>query len=81
MRVDDRTKAQEILAALGGKENLVELESCITRLRLVVKNPGAVDEKRLKALGAVGVMKAGQVVQVVLGTSAERIEQIMKDMI
>jgi PTS system N-acetylglucosamine-specific IIB component, Glc family (TC 4.A.1.1.5) len=79
--VDDRTKAQEILAALGGKENLVELESCITRLRLVVKNPGAVDEKRLKALGAVGVMKAGQVVQVVLGTSAERIEQIMKDMI
>ena len=28
-----------------------------------------------------GVMKVGQVVQVVLGTSAERIEQIMKDMI
>ncbi len=79
--MDDRTKAQEILAALGGKENIMELESCITRLRLVVDNPGAVDDKRLKSLGAVGVMKVGQVVQVVLGTSAERIEQIMKDMI
>ncbi len=81
MILDDRTKAQEILAALGGAENIVELESCITRLRLVVNNPGAVDDKRLKQLGAVGVMKAGTVVQVVLGTSAERIEQIMKDMI
>lgn len=79
--MDDRTKAQEILAALGGAANVVELESCITRLRLVVKNPGAVNDKRLKELGAVGVMKAGTVVQVVLGTSAERIEQIMKDMI
>ncbi|MFB5084158.1 PTS glucose/sucrose transporter subunit IIB [Symbiobacterium thermophilum] len=81
MGLDDRTRAQEILAALGGKENVTELESCITRLRLVVNNPGAVDEKRLKAAGAVGVMKVGQVVQVILGTSAERIEQIMKDMI
>nr|WP_245302966.1 glucose PTS transporter subunit EIIB [Symbiobacterium terraclitae] len=69
------------MAALGGKENVAELESCITRLRLVVNNPAAVDEKQLKALGAVGVMKVGKVVQVILGTSAERIEQIMKDMI
>ncbi|MBP2020101.1 glucose-like phosphotransferase system IIB component [Symbiobacterium terraclitae] len=79
--MNDREKAQAILAALGGKENVAELESCITRLRLVVNNPAAVDEKQLKALGAVGVMKVGKVVQVILGTSAERIEQIMKDMI
>lgn len=79
--MDDRQKAREILAALGGKENLTDLESCITRLRLVLRDVSKMNEKRLKELGAVGIMKLGGVVQVVLGTSAERIEQAMQDLL
>lgn len=63
-----KEQSKRILEALGGKENLVNVEACITRLRLEVVNSEAVDEKALKENGAKAVMKIGtNGVQVVLG--------------
>lgn len=70
--------AAKLIEALGGKGNIRELESCITRLRILLNNPAAMNEKAVKALGAVGVVKMGAAIQVVLGTQAERIEREMK---
>lgn len=70
--------AARMIEALGGQGNIRELESCITRLRVVLNNPAAMNEKAVKALGAVGVLKIGDAVQVVLGTHAEQIERAMK---
>ena len=71
--------AIDYLKALGGKENIEELESCITRLRLVLKDNTKIDEKKLKSLGAAGVMKVGEnVTQVVVGTRAELIADAIK---
>ena len=50
------SKAEQILAGLGGAENIVEIEACITRLRTEVEDGGLVDEKALKAAGAHGVV-------------------------
>jgi glucose-specific phosphotransferase system IIA component len=59
------------LAALGGAGNITGLEACMTRLRLQVREPGAVHEARLKRLGATGVLRPGQgQVQVVVGARA-----------
>lgn len=74
-------KAVQILAALGGKENVVSLESCITRLRIELKDPSKLNDKVLKAQGAVGVMKMGKAVQVVLGTTAEQVETEIKKLL
>jgi glucose-specific phosphotransferase system IIA component len=52
-------KAANVLAALGGKENISTLDACITRLRLTLKDSQLLDEPALKMLGASGVMKAG----------------------
>ncbi len=41
------SKAEEILAALGGGANVVDLEPCITRLRVELTDPGQVDEDGL----------------------------------
>ncbi|MEJ8548368.1 N-acetylglucosamine-specific PTS transporter subunit IIBC [Brevibacillus borstelensis] len=69
-------KAQAVLSLIGGKENIVSVDACITRLRLVLKNDKIVNEKGLKDLGAAGVMKLGQgSVQVVFGTQSE----VLKD--
>lgn len=65
------TKAQAILAALGGPENVVELEPCITRLRVVVADPDVLDEAALRASGAFGVVRSGRVIQVVVGPEAD----------
>ena len=61
------SKAENLLAGLGGASNIVEIEPCITRLRTVVKDASKVDEAALKAAGAHGVMSAGTTIQVVVG--------------
>jgi PTS system N-acetylglucosamine-specific IIB component len=65
------SKAEQILAALGGDTNVVELEPCITRLRVEVTDPQLVDEGALKASGAFGVVRTGRVVQVIVGPEAD----------
>ena len=74
------TKAEQILAGLGGAENIVEIEACITRLRTEVSDPSKVDEKALKAAGAHGVVKMGTAIQVVIGTDADPIAAEIEDM-
>ncbi len=63
--------AAEILAALGGRGNVVTVDSCITRLRVVVTDPDVVDEEALVAAGAFGSAITGHDVQVVVGPEAD----------
>ena len=65
------TKAERLIAAFGGRENLVNVDACITRLRMEVADKDKVDKARLKALGAAGVIEVGNNVQAVFGTQAE----------
>lgn len=74
----DDVLAANVLAALGGKENVQSVEGCITRLRLFVNDSAQIDEPRLKSLGASGVIKRGKIAQVVLGTQSDRIAERMK---
>jgi PTS system N-acetylglucosamine-specific IIB component len=74
------SKAEIILAALGGASNVEEIEGCITRLRTEVVDASRVDEAALKAAGAHGVMKAGSVVQVVVGPEAESLAEDIQDL-
>jgi PTS system N-acetylglucosamine-specific IIB component len=74
------SKAEQILAGLGGAENIVEIEACITRLRTEVEDGTLVDEKALKAAGAHGVIKAGNVVQVVVGPEADNLADDIEDL-
>ncbi|USG65846.1 N-acetylglucosamine-specific PTS transporter subunit IIBC [Brevibacillus ruminantium] len=68
-------KARNVLACIGGKENVVSVDACITRLRLVLKNDKGINEKGLRELGAAGVIKLGQgSVQVVFGTQSEALK-------
>jgi N-acetylglucosamine PTS system EIIB component len=64
-------KAQAIVAALGGKDNIIEIEPCITRLRTVLKDISLVDDAGLTAAGSFGTVKAGNVIQVVVGPIAD----------
>ena len=64
---------QQMIEKLGGLDNLAEVGSCITRLRLKVVDAEKIDEAALKAMGAKGIIKKGTAVQVVIGTRAELI--------
>jgi len=74
------TKAEQILTALGGDANIIDLEPCITRLRVEVIDPALVNEAALKATGAFGVVRSGRVVQVVVGTEADTLASDIEDL-
>jgi PTS system N-acetylglucosamine-specific IIB component len=74
------SKAEQILAGLGGADNVVEIEPCITRLRTEVKDASLVDDKALRAAGAHGVVRAGSVVQVVVGPEADNLAEDIEDL-
>jgi len=68
--------AAEVLAALGGAANLLSLEACITRLRVVVVESGMVDRARLRALGATGIFDDRQRnLQIVFGTGSDLLRE------
>ncbi|MFV0426417.1 MAG: glucose PTS transporter subunit EIIB [Beutenbergiaceae bacterium] len=69
------SKAEDILAALGGAANVTELEPCITRLRVEVRDLAYVDDEGLRNTGAFGVVRSGRVVQVVVGPEADELAE------
>ena len=65
--------AEEIVQAIGGKENIHGLTHCITRLRFKLKDENkALDKKLKKMSGVVTVMKSGGQYQVVIGNHSDR---------
>ena len=71
--------ADAYLEALGGRENLEEIDNCVTRLRLKVKDIAMVDEGRLKQLGAKGVINLSKTsLQVIVGTDVEFLANELK---
>jgi PTS system N-acetylglucosamine-specific IIC component len=75
------SKAEQLIAAFGGRENLVNVDACITRLRMEVADTSKVDAERLKALGAMGVIEVGTSVQAVFGTQAEALKNEITDVL
>ena len=74
------SKAEKILAALGGDANVLDLEPCITRLRVEVENPSLVDEPGLKKAGAIAVVRSGVAVQVIVGPEADTLASDIEDL-
>ena len=81
INLGQRELAVLVLNALGGKENVISVDACITRLRLEVKDSAKVDDAELKKLGAAGVLKVGQNgVQAIFGSKAQFISNDIKEM-
>ena len=68
------TMAEKLIAAFGGRENLVNVDACITRLRMEVADKSLVDHAQLKKLGAAGVIEVGNNVQAIFGPQAEQLK-------
>ena len=68
------SRAEAFILALGGAANLRAVSACATRLRLTIADQSVVDEARLKALGAHGVVRpSDRDLQVIVGGAADQI--------
>lgn len=67
-------RAADFIAALGGPSNLLSIDACTTRLRLIIADSARIDEVRLKALGARGFVRpSDRALQIVLGPIADQV--------
>ena len=77
--VQKTTQNNEALAfieALGGEENIVNTDACITRLRMQVNDSNILTDDAFTALGAKGIIRPDkQTIQIILGTKAEGIAE------
>lgn len=74
-------KSALILEGLGGKDNLVNVDCCATRLRVTVKDSSLVKDAVLKESGASGIIKSGSGVQVIYGPRVTVIKSNLEDYI
>ena len=72
--------ASALLPLLGGKENLVSIDNCATRLRLEVVDGEKVNDAEIKKVAA-GIMKRGNAVQVIIGPHVEFVATELKKLV
>ncbi|MGL5055768.1 MAG: PTS transporter subunit EIIC [Fusobacteriaceae bacterium] len=73
--------AKDVLSALGGKENIEDIDACITRLRVSVYDVSKVDKAKIKNLGAAGVLEVQGGIQAIFGAMADPIKQKINEII
>ncbi|MHB8757759.1 MAG: PTS transporter subunit EIIB, partial [Bacillota bacterium] len=76
-------RARGVVEALGGLDNLESVDTCLTRLRVVVRDEGRINEAQLKQLGSMGKVRTGKNIwQFVFGTISNdlraEVRKIMK---
>ena len=76
-----KEEAVKVLAALGGAENLEDVDACITRLRVSVKDVAKVDKDELKRLGATAVLDVKGGIQAIYGAKAVLYKNAINDII
>ncbi|HHE05675.1 MAG TPA: PTS sugar transporter, partial [Epsilonproteobacteria bacterium] len=75
-------EASAFILALGGKENILSTDACITRLRMAVKDNTQLSDNDFSALGAKGVIRPDKhTIQIVLGTKAESVAENIKNIL
>ena len=75
-------QAERIIALLGGRENIVLVDSCMTRLRVTVKDPDRVSEESdWKREGALSLLKKGSGIQAVYGPRADVLKSDINDIL
>lgn len=75
-------KAERIIALLGGRDNIVLVDACMTRLRVTVKDVSKVAETAAwKAEGAMGLIKKGEGIQAVYGPKADVLKSDINDIL
>lgn len=76
MAMDYRKTAENVIEKVGGKENVVSVTHCVTRLRFVLKDEGKADDEAVKTIdGVKGMVKQGGQYQVIIGTMVPKVAE------
>ncbi len=78
--VDSTLFARQCFKLAGGHANVTRIDACVTRVRLTLKDTTKISDDRLKAIGALALVRVGdKYLQIVVGPKAEEIAKKMRD--
>ena len=82
VKVAEASQAVNIINLLGGRANIVDVDACMTRLRVTVKDADKVgNAEQWKAEGAMGLVMKGQGVQAIYGPKADVLKSDIQDIL
>ncbi|MFU2316869.1 glucose PTS transporter subunit EIIB [Rahnella sp. PCH160] len=77
--VPPSTDVELLIDALGGRENIINVDACITRLRVTVKELRRVNSGVIQQAGAIGVVIIGQEVHAIFGKQSDSLKKLMTE--
>lgn len=79
LSASEQQQIQRLIAAFGGQDNIENVDACLTRLRVTVKDLATVDSQALQQEGALGVIILGQQVHAIFGKQSDALRQLLDE--
>ena len=79
LSANEQQQIQRLIGAFGGQNNIENVDACITRLRVTVKDLSVVDSQALQNEGALGVIILGQQVHAIFGKQSDALRQLLDE--
>ena len=79
LSANEQQQIQRLISAFGGQHNIENVDACITRLRVTVKDLSVVDSQALQNEGALGVIILGQQVHAIFGKQSDALRKLLDE--
>lgn len=77
---DFHIEINKLIQYLGGKENILDVQINLSRLKVVVKDPAVVNKEGIQKLGAKGIVEIDNELKIILGPNSKQLKKYMADL-
>ncbi len=77
---DFSVKINKLIQYLGGKDNIIDAESNMSRLKVIVKDTSIVDKDAIQKLGAKGIVEIDNQLKIIFGPNSKTLKKYIKDL-
>ena len=77
---DFNIKINKLIEFLGGKDNILDVESNISRLKVVVRDVSIVNKDGIQKLGAKGIVEVDNQLKIIYGPNSKQLKKFIKDL-
>ena len=77
---DFRVEINKLITFLGGKENIIDVETNLSRLKVVVKDTSIVNKDGIQKLGAKGIVEIENQLKIIFGPNSKQLKKYIKDL-
>lgn len=79
-RKDFAIKINKLIQYLGGKDNILDVETNMSRLKVLVKDTSIVDKDAIQKLGAKGIVEIDNQLKIIFGPNSKQLKKYIKDL-